>query len=175
MTDFTYVTGTNRLSSIIIRDQDISGDPVNRTTSFTYWDSSYGYQLKTITDANNNTTTIYYDSTKWYLSSMDPPLGNDWTFTTNDVGDVTSATDGNGNTTSYGYDNLHRVTQVTFPDIGAGQKSQSFTWQCCGLTQVTDENGVVTKYEYDFYTKWLKKVTENYGGTNPSPIVTAYT
>jgi len=50
--------------------------------------------------------------------------------------------------------------------VGAGQKSKTFTWLCCGLDSVTDENGVVTKYEYGQYTKWLWKVHEDYYGLN---------
>ena len=45
-------------------------------------------------------------------------------------------------------------------------------YTCCGVDTVTDENGVVTKYEYDQYTHKLKKVHQDYNGLN---YVTEYT
>jgi RHS repeat-associated protein len=73
-------------------------------------------------------------------------------------------TDGNGNTTSYVHDELHRLEQITYADVGAGQKSRYFDWTCCGLDQVTDENGRITKFVYEDDTNWLWKVIEDYGG-----------
>jgi RHS repeat-associated protein len=163
--DYTYFAGTSRLASVIIRDEDVNGNPVDRTTSYTYWDSSKAYQLKTVTDARGNVTTYYYDS-NCYLDYIDPPLGNNIQYTCNSVGDVTAVTDGNGNTTSYQYDGIHRQTQITYPDIGAGQKTKTTTYDCCGIDQVTDENGIVTKYEYDQYTHRLWKTHEDYAGLN---------
>ncbi len=161
--EIAYVPGTKRPSSITIEDEDINGDPVDRTTSFTYWGSSLGYRLKTVTDARNNTTTLYYDSNA-YLDYIDPPLGSDIEVTCNSVGDITAVTDGNDNTTSYVYDGIHRLEQITYPDVGAGQKSKYFDWTCCGLDQVEDENGIITKFLYEDDTDRLWKVIEDYGG-----------
>jgi len=172
VTNLTYVPGTDRVTSIIVQDEDINGNPVQRTTSFAYWDASKAYQLRTVMDACGNMTTFYYDA-NCYLDYIEPPLGSNIDVTANSVGDIVSITDGNGNTTSFGWDGIHRLTQVTYPDIGAGQKSISLTWNCWHLLdQVTDENGVVTKLEYDPYGKWLRKVTEDFGGLN---YVTEYT
>jgi RHS repeat-associated protein len=165
VTDYTYYAGTSRLYQIIVRDQDVNGNPVDRITSYTYWDATYGFQVKTTTDARSNVTTYYYDS-NCYLDYVDPPLGNNLQYTCNSVGDVTAITDGNGNTTSYQYDGIHRQTQITYPDIGAGQRSKTSTYTCCGLDSVTDENGIVTKYEYDQYTHRLWKTHEDYAGLN---------
>ena len=96
------------------------------------------------------------------------------------MGDVASVTDGNSNTTSYQYDNIHRLTQVTYPDVGNGQKIQTTTWSCCGKTQETDENGVVTKYYYDedkptpVHDHRLWKVVQDYG-TGKLNYTTEYT
>ena len=169
--DINYVTGTRRISSIVLKDRDINNNPVDRTTSFTYWDATTGYQVKTITDGRGNVTTFYYDS-NWYLDYIDPPFGGNVNVTANTVGDITAVTDGNGNTTSYQWDGIHRLTQITYPDVGAGQKSVHLDWTCCGLDQVTDENGRVTKAEYDDYTNWLTKLHEDYYGLN---YLTQYT
>jgi len=168
VTDYTYVSGTNRLSQVIIRDKDINNNPVDRITAYTYWGSTYGYQVETVTDARSNVTTYNYDSATGYLTSVVPPIGNSITYVSNSMGDVTSVTDGNGNATSYQYDGIHRQTQITYPDIGAGQKTKVFAWTCCGLDSVTDENGRVTKYDYDQYTHRLWKVHED--GLPPSEI-----
>jgi hypothetical protein len=53
---------------------------VDRITSYTYWDATYGYQVKTITDARGNVTTYYYDG-NCYLDYIDPPLGNNIQYT----------------------------------------------------------------------------------------------
>jgi len=164
--DATYVAGSRRLSSVTIHDEDINGSPVDHTTYFTYYGAGYGYQLETITDARGNTTTLYYDSQTGYLTTVDPPLGNNWTFTSSLSGDITSVTDGNGNTTSFSHDGIHRLTQITYPDVGAGQKTRLFDWLCCGLESVTDENGMVTRFQYDPYTHSLTRVIEDYGGLN---------
>jgi RHS repeat-associated protein len=175
-TDYDYTDPvthqtTHRIYKVTVHDQDINGNPVDRITQYDYWGAGDGYQLKTVTDARNNTTTYYYDS-YGYLDYIAPPLGANIQYTCNSVGDVTAVTDGNGNTTSYQYDGIHRQTQITYPDIGAGQKSKTLVYTCCGLDSVTDENGIVTKYEYDQYTKRLWKVHEDYASLN---YVTEYT
>jgi YD repeat-containing protein len=43
--EIAYVTGTKRVSSVTIEDEDINGDPVDRITSFGYWGSGTGYRL----------------------------------------------------------------------------------------------------------------------------------
>ncbi len=175
VTEFGYRAGTFAPTFIKIKDADFNGNPVDRTTSFNYYpntDPIYRRnRVQSVTDARGNVTTFYYDA-NGYPDYIDPPLGNNVDMTANSVGDITAVTDGNGNTTSYQYDNLHRLTQITFPDVGSGQKTRTFAWTCCGLDQVTDENGRVTKYEYYSYTKRLWKVHEDYAGLN---YITTYT
>lgn len=55
---------------------------------------------------------------------------------------------------------------------GGTREFNTFAYTCCGLDSVTDENGRVSKYEYDQYTHRLKKVHEDYNGLN---YVTEYT
>jgi len=102
-----------------------------------------------------------------------PQVGNATTYEYNSAGDVTSITDGNGNETTFTYDELHRQTSVTYPSVGAGTKSKTTTYTCCGEDTVTDENGMVTKYEYYSGTKRLWKVTQDYG-TGRLNLVTEY-
>ena len=166
----------------MVTDADVNGNTVYRTTSYDYYqyttppdvDPDYElYQLKTVTDDEDNVTTYDYTS-NGYLYTVTPAVGNATTYDYNAGGDATKVTDGNGNDTSYAYDNLHRLTTTTFPDIGAGQKTRTTAYTCCGEDTETDENGVVTKYEYEQYTKRLKKVTQDYG-TGRLNYVTEYT
>ncbi len=159
-----------------VKDKDYNNNENDHNTSFS-WDSSHGYQLSSVQDAGGHTTSFGYDS-NWYLHTVTPP--SPWnaypiTVNCNSVGDVTSVVDGNGNTTSATYDNLHRPTLITYPDLGAGQKTVALSWICCGLGQVTDENGLITKFDYDQYTKWLTNITEDYGTSPRLNYQTQYT
>ena len=64
--------------------------------------------------------------------------------------------------------------------MGNGQKTQTTTWSCCGKTQETDENGVVTQYYYDedkttpVHDHRLWKVVQDYG-TGKLNYTTQYT
>ena len=172
VTDYTYYSGTDRLYQVIIRDQDLSGNPVARTTSYVYYSGSdplyCRYKLYSVTDAAGNATYYYYD-TNGYLDctiQSGDPNGYVTEYTANAVGDIVAVTDPNLHTTSYEYDGIHRQTRITYPSVGAGQKSRVTSWTCCGIYSVTDENGVVTKYEYNAYTHNLWKVHEDYYGLN---------
>ena len=168
-TDYAYYSGTNRLYTTTLKDKDRNGNSVNRVTTYTYYGSTKGYQVDTVTDACSNVTTYDYSTTTGYRISMTPQVGNATSYGSDDMGDVTSVTDGNNNTTSYQYDNIHRLTQITYPDVGNGQKTRTTTWTCCGKTSETDEDGVVTKYYYDedqtpaVHDHRLWKVVQDYG------------
>ena len=184
--DYTYYSGTSRLYTATIKDQDVNGNPVDRTTTYTYYGSAKAYQVDTVTDGRGNVTTYDYclsDPTHGpdgSLKSVQPQEGGATTYTHNDLGDVTSTTDGNGNITSYQYDNIHRVTQVIFPSVGNGQKTRTTSWGCCGKTQETDENGVVTQYLYEddqrpaVHTHRLWEVVQD-SGTGRLNYTTEYT
>jgi len=172
-TDYAYYSGTSRLNTVTIKDKDVNGNAVDRTTTYTYYGSAYGYQVHTVTDGRGNVTHYDYDGSTGYLTTLTPEEGNASTYEYSDLGDVTSVTDGNGNETTYQYDNIHRVTQVTFPSVGNGQKTKTTSWGCCGKTQETDENGVHTNYYYEddkyptpVHTHRLWKVVQDYGGLN---------
>jgi YD repeat-containing protein len=75
-------------------------DPLGHPTSYAYSPFYYGAYATTITNAVNQSTTNVFDFNTGLLSST---------------------TDPNSLTTSYGYDNMLRVTQVNDPD--GGQKT----------------------------------------------------
>jgi RHS repeat-associated protein len=172
--DIAYDGPSARVSQVTVKDRDLSSNQFDHTTWYGYWDSTKGYQLRSITDAENHATTFYYDSA-WRLDYIGWPLGYYYTDVGCDgFGRIASVTDPNGNRTSFSYDLLGRLTWIGYPDIGSGSGQwRHFEWDCCGLEQVTDENGVVTRLEYDPYTKWLTRVTEDCG-TGGLNYVTQY-
>lgn len=61
-------------------------------------------------------------------------------------GRILTETDAKGNVTSYTYDNIGRVTNITYP----GTVTKSFAYNTpSNQTTTTDERGFVTRYQYD--------------------------
>src|SRR5262249_32766670 len=91
-------------------------NPANNTTVYSY--DPHG-NLKTITDANNHTTTTLYDLLD-RQSSRSLPAGGTASNSTYDVaGNQLTFTDFLGKTTTYGYDGVNRLTSKT-PDASLG-------------------------------------------------------
>lgn len=131
---FSYLYAANNVDLLEIRQtksgaNDLIGKwlfgvtPPHRPTA--YIDASgrktqYGYnsdaQLTTITDANNDTTTLVYTSK--YLTKIDGPLStvDDTTFAYDGYGRVQTVTDSEGYVLTYSYDAADRATKVTYPD-----------------------------------------------------------
>ena len=127
--------------------------PDGSTTTYTY--DSKGL-LTSVTDANGNTTTYQYDSYGNLIKIIDP-LGYQTTFTYDAIGRKISQTDAKGRTTYYTYDNLDRIIKITHPD----GTYREFTYDCCHLTQIKDENGNITQYEYDALGRLIKVIDAN--------------
>jgi RHS repeat-associated protein len=82
-------------------------------------------RLMSITDRNNNVTSLTYDAT----------------------GDMTTVTDTYGRTYTYGYNSNHHVSSATDP-LG---RTTTFGYDTTGhqLTTIVDPNGKTTTYTYD--------------------------
>ncbi len=132
----------------------------NPATAFTY--NSHG-ELTSTTDALGNTTTFSYDSSGNLLSIANAKGEVPYTYTYDAVSRLTQTTDSHGNATGYQYDGIDRTTKITYP-IGV----QQFTYQCCGLTSKTDEEGKTTQYTYKptdgLTAQNLASVTDALGG-----------
>jgi len=147
----TYVyDSNNNLLSITEKDPN---ETVLSAISFTY--DSNG--LTTSMTANGNLTTYNYDPNGNLIQTTDPE-GNITTFAYDAIGRKISMTNDANVTTSYEYDDLNRITKITHPDSNYIQN----TYNCCGLSQLKDENGKTTHYEYDALGK-LTKVTDANG------------
>ena len=96
-------------------------------------------------------TDYVYDAKGRLLSETTAGVTKQYTY--DNMGRMTSQTDGNGNTASYTYDSMGRITQVIYPNSTSGQPAVASTSYTVsnGINRVveTDEVGNVTTYNYD--------------------------
>ncbi len=109
--------------------QTASFDALGNETDYTYDDNN---RLIATTDAEKHTTSQTYDN----------------------VGNISTKTDGNGISTTYTYDELNRLISVTDPK----SEVTSYTYDLNGnlLTQ-KDGNGNITTFQYNAGNKVVKK------------------
>ena len=137
----------------------------------------YGYDaaglLKSAQDENHATpNTIYsYDELN-RLATVQQTLGSGTISTTYryDAEDnMTSVTDPNGNTTTYAYDDFHRMQTQGSPVSG----TTSYSYDAAGnLTATTDANGVATTRTYDAANRLLTATSA--GGASSESVTYAY-
>ena len=122
-------------------------DGLGNTTSLSY--TRWGAPAS-ITDASG-TTTYNYDPTSKRLTSITRPTATGTAtlagYTYDNVGRVRTRTDARGLTLTYDYNNLNKVTRVTYPDT----THIDYEYDCaCGLvSSVKDRAGRTTHYDYD--------------------------
>ncbi len=138
------------------------GTPYSYTTSYTYNASG---KISTIdgprTDVND-VTTYYYDPATGNLNGVDQPLVGTTTYSNfNQLGNPQTATDPNGNATTYTYDTLGRVLTIKAPgDTGATQYFYvAGGCQSCGgankIDHITLPEGNTISYTYDSMGKLI--------------------
>ena len=99
-------------------------------------------------------TTSYGYDTKGNLTGITSPspLGGT-TIMRGGVSRISSMTDGEGQTTSYTYDNLDRITQISYQ----GGATISYSYDDNGyLTSLTDNTGI-TSFSYDALNRTTQK------------------
>lgn len=103
-----------------------------------YSETDYGYTNGTYLTKITILNVINADGTN---------LGSISRQATHDIyGRILTETDAKGNVTSYTYDDIGRVTKVTYP----GSVTKSFAYNTpSNQTTITDERGFVTRYQYD--------------------------
>lgn len=155
-TTLTYFTSPSKWIINQVKNESFKGSSVVRTfdsngnlTSITRDDvlTSYSY------DSQGNVTTVNlprglihnYSNYKRGIAQLEKqPADVSISRTVSDTGNVTSETNGDGYTTSYGYDGLNRVTSVNYP-IGNGVSisygAASKVAQRGALQEVTNYDG----------------------------------
>jgi RHS repeat-associated protein len=104
-------------------------------------------QLLTTTDPKGETTTLTYDA-NGYLLTVVGPLGattDTFGFSYDIIGRVHAVTNTDGYTLIYDYDNLDRLTNISYPDA----TFEAFTYGNLDLVQVQDRLGRKTTNTYD--------------------------
>ncbi len=167
---YTYDANGKRLTAT---------DPLSRTTSWTYDARSnrtsaltqagvlttYSYNsLNNLTSASQTLapgqtvlTTYHYDDSSYpsQLTSVTDPDLNTTSYGHDGAGDLTSVTDAVGNKTTYGYDSAGRKTSAVSPkgNVTGGNPAlytTTYTLDNFGKpTLMTDQLGKQTKYVYD--------------------------
>jgi RHS repeat-associated protein len=159
-------------------DSVVNADPETTTGYDTFGDTTESE------DADGNVTTYGYDGDGREVSEALPsytPLGSSsaitasYTKTYNGLGEVTSATDGAGNETTYAYDQLGDLTSETAPDNGV----TSYTYDTNGdQLSATGPTGSETTATYDYLGRQLTSTqVERYtaAGTTDYTTTDAYT
>lgn len=123
---------------------NIAIDGSGQRTVYTY--NAAGQPL-TVTDSNNNVTTMTYNG-NGYLTQINGPLPGNSDITTiayDGYGRVYTVTDSVGYVITYSYDNFDRVTQVTYPD---GTSEQNI-YNKLDKVMSKDRNGRWTEMAFD--------------------------
>ena len=156
----TITDARGKLTEYVYGDSDVllsvtEKDPLLNILSqitYEYTDARFPY-LKTSMDANGNITTYTYDD-YGRMIEIDVPELDPVTFSYDDLNDrKISMTNANG-TTYYEYDDLDRIKKITHPD----GTHKEYTYNCCDLQSVRDENGKITEYEYDELGRIIKVI-----------------
>ena len=170
ITEFTYAANdvdltqvTNSLGSVMMtynafHDLQSVTSRLGHTTQLSY--NAYG-QIESVIDPLQRGTNYYYNSQHQleYIKRDGKILAS---FTYDPVGRVRTRTDATGLTLTYDYDNLDRITRITYPD----GKYETYTYAgCCPrlLESATDRSGRTTRYTYDKLER-LTKITDPSGG-----------
>ena len=130
-------------------------DAAGQTTTYVY--NARG-QVLTQTNAKGDTTIFSYDA-DGHLSSVEGPLGTFDATTLNydSRGRVRTKIDGSpfvgGYALTFDYDDLDRLTKITFPDATFDQ----FTYTRLDQTLMRDRAGRQTSFEYDNVRQMTKR------------------
>lgn len=133
-----------------------------------YDDANNPYSPTGVTDPQNNTTTLAYDSKGNLLTATNQLASqNQVQLTYNADGTVSTSSDARSQTTAYGYDSRGNMASVTPPaplgDTTVGYDSIS------RMTSLTDGKNQTTTYAYDALDRLL--ITTHSDGTS---VVRAY-
>lgn len=148
---------TNRISSIVVADL-LTGS--TRTTSYAYTfyaNGSISGRTETRDLPTGAATTTYAYDTAGNLTSMQDPVGNQWSWAGyNGLGLPGSSTDPNGVVTNYAYDvKGNRLSQTLV--LGTGNRTTAYTYDNNHLiTDVNLPDGSAQRFRYTASLRLLK-------------------
>ena len=132
-------------------------DAAGQTNSYTW--NARG-QLLTATNPRNETDTYTYDSNGYLIALHGrlPGTNNMSTATYDAYGRTRTLTDASGYALTFDYDNLNRITRITYPDSTFTQ----YTYDLMNLASIRDRAGRVTIFEHD-NMRHIDKITDPLG------------
>ncbi|QIK55608.1 hypothetical protein G7051_15130 [Dysgonomonas sp. HDW5B] len=146
----------------------------NAQSSQVYWKAktmNARGQMEQFTLGNGLETTIQYNPAKGYITNIKTPgkgsekAIQDWTYTFNADGNLTSRKDNKRNMTeSFEYDELNRL-HLTFHQIGSGSKIEKEKVEYDAAGNLTYKTGIGTTFKYIDGTNRLQSVSG--GNYNP--------
>ena len=137
-TTYSY-DAANRLVSLT--------NPLGQTTSYTYDDAN----RLTRKDCHNEAYATYtYDAANRLLTLANKNSSgatiSSYTYEYDSVGNRVKMTEADGNETTYAYDDLYRLTGVTYPD----STSAAYTYDAVGnRVKLVEDGSTTTTYTYD--------------------------
>ncbi|WP_228055720.1 putative Ig domain-containing protein [Lusitaniella coriacea] len=152
-TKYTYDNLSQLVQIEQVKQLAANGQLEETLTQYTYDNL---FRLKQIEDANQNVTSFEYDAFNRPTETV-LPLGQRNRTDYNSFGQVTAATDFNGDTINYTYDSYGRLENKTFTDPRISPVSYTYDPVTLGLSTVTDSRGVM-QYTYDNYDR-LETIT----------------
>lgn len=154
-----------------------NGDLILSDTNGVIYEYSYTSEgdLRTVLDPNNKIVT-YGEYFRGLPQLEVYPEGVSLARTVNDSGTVASQTDGNGNSTSFSYDALNRLTAINYPigtnvaitysangqSLTRGIYSESISYDGFGNQTHTSRSGINISKTYDAYGRVLTETLPGY-------------
>ena len=128
--------------------------------------------LKTVTDALSNVTTINYDWLSRKISMTDPDMGG-WSYTYDANSNLLTQTDAKSQIINFTYDALNRLTCKSSAASCSGTIYASYTYDSAsggnygkGLRTRMDDASGYTEYTYDSRGRTIKEIRSITGDTN---------
>ncbi|AOT07698.1 RHS repeat domain-containing protein [Pseudoalteromonas luteoviolacea] len=140
-------TMSNHLGEKVEYVRDLEGNPI-RTNVFSHSGELVKQQRQQFNELSQLIASVGMNSQVSYQYN-----GN---------GQVTSTTNGLGNTTHHAFDALNRLVQTT--DSDGGVVHQYYDTQD-KVTQVTDQRGLITEYQYNGFGEKVKQISPDTGTT----------
>ena len=171
----------NAETGLVTAQTDYDGNALPlRTYAFGKLEKTLAYHtsgaLASVTDGNGNTISL----SSWkrgvpqllsYPATPDAPTGATEATVVDDLGQITSVTEENGFTTSYAYDAMGRVSQVTYP----GQDAVAWaprTLQFRALTAADSLPAGISVGQYRQYSEHGNHITATYYDALWQPLLT---
>ncbi|WP_204936551.1 RHS repeat domain-containing protein, partial [Methanococcus maripaludis] len=167
-----YYDNSNDNSNIIkgLLTKIVSWNSEGDDPVFSYNYDSYGNVIE-ITDPNNASKTVGYDSNNIYPKYVENALNQCEYYEFNDFGRITKITDSNGISTEYTYDSLHRISKLIRPEDSISSPSAQYTYYQDGvapesiLTSLKEDELTGSTFDStEYYDGFLQAVQKDYEG-----------